>query len=234
MGTIGSAYVAGLESAGIVATLKHFMRLLGLACGTQPRAGVDRAARVRGRDPAPFEMALRTGVRSVMNSYADNDGVPAAADAGLFTDLLRGEYGFTGTVVSDYFSVAFLHKLHGVAAGREDAAAQALTAGIDVELPTVDCFGEPLLEGLYFERVDVALVDRALTRVLTQKVELGLLDPGYSPRLARISTWTTRSPARSPARWPNARSCCCRTTACCRWRASAWPSWDRGPTSPAR
>lgn len=181
VGTIGSAYVAGLESAGIVATLKHF------AGYSASRAGRNHApVSIGPREFAdvilpPFEMALRTGVRSVMNSYADNDGVPAAADAGLFTDLLRGEYGFTGTVVSDYFSVAFLHKLHGVAAGREDAAAQALTAGIDVELPTVDCFGEPLLEGLYFERVDVALVDRALTRVLTQKVELGLLDPGYSP-----------------------------------------------------
>ncbi|MGI5507349.1 glycoside hydrolase family 3 N-terminal domain-containing protein [Lentzea sp. CA-135723] len=181
VGTIGAAYVAGLESAGIVSTLKHF------AGYSASRAGRNHApVSIGPREFAdvvlpPFEMALRAGARSVMNSYADNDGVPAAADAGLLTDRLRDEYGFTGTLVSDYFSVAFLHKLHGVAAGREDAAAQALAAGIDVELPTVDCYGEPLLEGLYFDRVDVALVDRALTRVLTQKIELGLLDPGYSP-----------------------------------------------------
>ncbi|MFD4669085.1 glycoside hydrolase family 3 N-terminal domain-containing protein [Lentzea sp. NPDC058450] len=181
VGTIGAAYVAGLESAGIVSTLKHF------AGYSASRAGRNHApVSIGPREFAdvvlpPFEMALRAGARSVMNSYADNDGVPAAADAGLLTDRLRDEYGFTGTVVSDYFSVAFLHKLHGVAAGREDAAAQALTAGIDVELPTVDCYGEPLLEGMYFDRVDAALVDRALTRVLTQKIELGLLDPGYSP-----------------------------------------------------
>ncbi|MET9231550.1 glycoside hydrolase family 3 N-terminal domain-containing protein [Lentzea sp. NPDC003310] len=181
VGTIGAAYVAGLESAGIVSTLKHF------AGYSASRAGRNHApVSIGPREMAdvvlpPFEMALRAGARSVMNSYADNDGVPAAADGTLLTDLLRDVYGFTGTLVSDYFSVAFLHKLHGIASGREDAAAQALAAGIDVELPTVDCFGEPLLEGLHFDRVDMGLIDRALTRVLTQKVELGLLDPDYSP-----------------------------------------------------
>ncbi|HEX7301850.1 beta-glucosidase family protein [Lentzea sp.] len=181
VGTIGSAYVAGLESSGVVSTLKHF------AGYSASRAGRNHApVSIGPREFAdvilpPFEMALRAGARSVMNSYADNDGVPAASDTTLLTDRLRDLYGFTGTVVADYFSVAFLHKLHGVAAGREDAAALALTAGIDVELPTVDCFGEPLLEGLQHGRVDLELVDRALSRVLAQKFELGLLDPGYSP-----------------------------------------------------
>ncbi|MCX2951749.1 beta-glucosidase [Lentzea sp. NEAU-D7] len=181
VGTIGAAYVAGLESAGIVSTLKHF------AGYSASRAGRNLApVSIGPRELAdvllpPFEMALRAGARSVMNSYSDNDGVPVAADPAMLTERLRGEYGFTGTVVADYFSVAFLHKLHGVAAGREDAAAQALTAGIDVELPTVDCYGEPLLEGLHSGRVDEAVVDRALSRVLAQKFELGLLDPGYSP-----------------------------------------------------
>ncbi len=179
VGTIGAAYVAGLESAGIVATLKHF------AGYSASRAGRNLApVSVGPRELAdvllpPFEMALRAGARSVMNSYTDNDGVPVAADPAMLTTLLREEYGFTGTVVADYFSVAFLHKLHRVAADREDAAAQALTAGIDVELPTVDCYGDPLLAGLEAGRIDSALVDRALTRVLTQKCELGLLD--FSP-----------------------------------------------------
>ncbi|MCG8926366.1 beta-glucosidase [Lentzea sp. CC55] len=181
VGVVGAAYVEGLESAGVVSTLKHF------AGYSASRAGRNHApVSIGPREFAdvilpPFEMALRAGARSVMNSYADNDGVPAAADSTLLTDRLRDEYGFTGTLVSDYFSVAFLHKLHGVAAGREEAAELALAAGIDVELPTVDCFGDPLLEGLEAGRIDMALVDRALTRVLAQKFELGLLDPGYSP-----------------------------------------------------
>ncbi len=101
----------------------------------------------------------------------------------MLTELLRGHYGFTGTVVADYFAVPFLEKLHGVAADREDAAIQSLTAGIDVELPTVDCYGEPLLAALDAGRADEALVDRALERVLLQKCELGLLDPGYTPEI---------------------------------------------------
>ncbi|GAA3678072.1 glycoside hydrolase family 3 N-terminal domain-containing protein [Lentzea roselyniae] len=181
VGTIGAAYVAGVESAGVVATLKHF------AGYSLSRAGRNMApVSIGSRELAdvilpPFEMALRAGARSVMNSYTSNDGVPVAADPAMLTDLLRGEYGFTGTVVADYFAVAFLYRLHGVAAGREDSAAQALAAGIDVELPTVDCYGEPLLAEIDAGRVDLALVDRALERVLRQKCELGLLDPDFSP-----------------------------------------------------
>ncbi len=183
VGTIGAAYVAGLESTGVIATLKHFVGY------SASRAGRNLApVSVGPRELAdvllpPFEMALRAGARSVMNAYIDNDGVPAAADPALLTDLLRDGYGFTGTVVADYFSVAFLHKLHGVAADRGDAAGQALAAGIDVELPTVDCYGEPLLAAVERGAVDAAVVDRALERVLRQKCELGLLDEDWVPEV---------------------------------------------------
>ncbi|OXM69123.1 beta-glucosidase family protein [Amycolatopsis vastitatis] len=183
VGTIGSAYVAGLESAGIVATLKHFVGY------SASRAGRNLAPVSAGpREIAdvllpPFELALRAGARSVMNTYTDIDGVPGAADPSLLTGLLRDTYGFDGTVVSDYFSVAFLHRLHRVAADRGDAAGQALTAGIDVELPTMDCYGEPLLAAVEGGAVDAAAVDRALERVLRQKCELGLLDADWAPEV---------------------------------------------------
>ncbi len=183
VGTIGSAYVAGLESAGVVATLKHFVGY------SASRAGRNLApVSVGPREIAdvllpPFELALRAGARSVMNSYTDVDGVPAVADEALLTDLLRDTYGFTGTLVADYFSVAFLHRLHGVAADRSDAAGQALTAGVDVELPTMDCYGEPLLAAVEEGSVDAAVVDRALERVLRQKCELGLLDADWAPEV---------------------------------------------------
>ena len=127
----------------------------------------------------PFEMALRAGARSVMSSYTDLDGVPVAADPTLLTGLLRDGFGFTGTVVSDYFSVAFLHTLHGVAGTRTSAAHLALQAGVDVELPMVDCYGEPLRTGIESGLIDMALLDRAVARVLSQKCELGLLDPDW-------------------------------------------------------
>ncbi|MGY1633913.1 beta-glucosidase [Geodermatophilus sp. SYSU D01186] len=181
VGTIGSAYVRGLQSSGIVATLKHFVGY------SASRAGRNLAPVSAGpREIAdvllpPFEMALRAGARSVMNSYTDIDGVPAAADPALLTTLLRETYGFTGTVVADYFSIAFLQTLHGVAASPGEAAGRALEAGIDVELPTVACYGEPLVEAVRSGAVDEGLVDRALRRVLLQKCELGLLDADWSP-----------------------------------------------------
>jgi beta-xylosidase len=177
---IGSAYVRGLESAGVVSTLKHFVGY------SASRAGRNMApVSVGPRELAdvllpPFEAALRAGARSVMNSYTDIDGVPVAADVTLLTDLLRGTYGFTGTVVSDYFAVSFLQTLHGAAASRGEAAGLALQAGIDIELPTVDCYGEPLLDAIVSGAIDITLVDRAVERVLTQKCELGLLDVGWS------------------------------------------------------
>jgi beta-xylosidase len=179
---IGSAYVRGLESTGIVATLKHF------AGYSASRAGRNLApVSVGPREFAdvilpPFEAALREGgARSVMHSYTEIDGVPSAADERLLTGLLRQEWGFDGTVVADYFGVRFLERLHRVAAGPGEAAGLALRAGVDTELPSVDAFGTPLLEALRAGRVEVALVDRALHRVLRQKIDLGLLDPGYAP-----------------------------------------------------
>ncbi|MEV1159013.1 glycoside hydrolase family 3 N-terminal domain-containing protein [Micromonospora chokoriensis] len=180
VGTTGAAYVRGLERAGVVATLKHF------AGYSASRGGRNLAPVPMGpRELAdvilpPFEMALRHGgARSVMNSYAEIDGLPVAADPGLLTGLLRDEWGFTGTVVADYFAVRFLETLHGVAADAADAARLALRAGIDVELPTVDTFGAPLVEAVRRGEVDEALIDCALRRVLIQKIELGLLDEGW-------------------------------------------------------
>jgi beta-xylosidase len=186
VGTIGSAYVRGLESAGVVSTLKHFVGY------SASRAGRNLApVSIGPREVAdvllpPFEMALRAGARSIMNSYTDLDGVPVAADPALLTELLRGTYGFAGTVVADYFAVSFLHTLHGVAATPADAAALALSAGIDVELPTVNCYGAPLLSAVESGQVDVATIDRALERVLEQKCELGLLDTEWSPERAAL------------------------------------------------
>ncbi|MGJ5753901.1 beta-xylosidase [Streptomyces puniciscabiei] len=182
VGTIGTAYVRGLESAGVVATLKHF-------AGYASSAGARNLAPVRAgvREFAdvtlpPFEMALREGgARSVMAAYTETDGVPASADPRLLTGLLREEWGFTGTVVADYFGIGFLQTLHRVAADEEEAAHRALAAGIDVELPTVKCYGTPLVTAVREGRIPQALVDRAARRVLLQKCELGLLDPDWRP-----------------------------------------------------
>ncbi|MYX26372.1 glycosyl hydrolase [Streptomyces sp. SID8381] len=180
--TIATAYVRGLESAGIVATLKHFA---GYAASTGARnlapvrAGAREFADVT---LMPFEMALREGgARSVMAAYNEIDGVPASADPHLLTEVLRERWGFTGTVVADYFGIDFLQTLHRVAAGPADSGRLALTAGVDVELPTVKCYGDSLVAAVRAGTVPESLVDRAARRVLLQKCELGLLDADWAP-----------------------------------------------------
>jgi beta-xylosidase len=180
--TIATSYVRGLESTGIVATLKHFAGYSG-SRGARNHAPVP----VGPRELAdvflpPFEMALREGgARSVMAAYNDIDGQPAGSHTELLTGLLREEWGFTGTVVADYFAISFLELSHRVAESPAAAAALALVAGIDVELPAVRCYGQPLLEAVRSGEVAESLVDRAVLRVLTQKAELGLLDTDWSP-----------------------------------------------------
>ncbi|RAO19858.1 glycoside hydrolase family 3 N-terminal domain-containing protein [Micromonospora noduli] len=180
VGTIGTSYVRGLQSQGVHATLKHF------AGYSASRAGRNFApVHVGRRELAdvllpPFEMAIIDGdARSVMHSYTEIDGVPVAADPTMLTGILRDQWGFDGTVVADYYGVAFLNLLHHVASDHADAAGQALTAGLDVELPTGDAYltlGESVRAG----KLDEALIDRAVLRVLRQKHDLGLLDATFT------------------------------------------------------
>jgi len=176
IGTLATAYVKGLQSAGIIATLKHFA---GYAAS---RAARNHAPVHMGKRELidmifyPFELAVREGnVGSVMNSYADIDGEAPAASHWLLTEVLREQWGFEGTVVADYWSVAFLEKMHHVAADQAEAARLAISAGLDVELPHTGGYrtlAQQVRDGLLEESV----LDTSVRRVLRQKAELGLLD----------------------------------------------------------
>lgn len=180
-GVLGTEYVKGLQSSGVIATLKHF------AGHAASRAGRNHAPVSIGLrelheiDLVPFEMAVRLGkVGAVMNSYADIDGVAPAASRWLMTELLRETWGFEGTVVSDYWAVNFLQSMHRVVATTRDAAVTTLRAGMDVELPETNTFPE-LLDAIRDGELEVEVLDTAVRRVLRQKVELGLLDPDFDP-----------------------------------------------------
>jgi beta-xylosidase len=180
--TLGTAYVRGLQSAGVIATLKHFVGYSASRAGRNFGPVAVGARELADVLLPPFEMALRDGnAGSVMHAYTEIDGLPPAADPALLTDLLRTRWGFSGTVVADYFGISFLTRLHSVAADLTEAAALALTAGVDVELPAAHCYGAPLVAAVRAGMVPEALVDRAAARVLRQKCELGLLDPDWSP-----------------------------------------------------
>ena len=183
VGTVGTAYVRGLESAGLVATLKHFAGYSTSRGGRNLAPAAATPRQVADQLLPPFEMALRLGgARSVMHAYTAIDGIPTAADPALLSGVLRDTWGFGGTVVADYFGISFLELLHGVAADPGHAASLALSAGVDVELPAVRCFGPPLIDAVERGDIDESLIDRAARRVLLQKCELGLLDSSWDPR----------------------------------------------------
>ncbi|MFN8074223.1 MAG: glycoside hydrolase family 3 N-terminal domain-containing protein [Kineosporiaceae bacterium] len=197
IGVLGSAWVAGVQSRGVVATAKHF-------------AGHSASLGARNQAPAalgprefadlhllPFEMAVRLArVGSVMHSYAGVDGMPPAGDRVLLTEILRERFGFDGFVVADFLGVTFLHTHHKVAASLLEAGAMALTAGLDMELTNAKCFplvGEEVKAG----RFDAAVLDEAVLRVLRAKARAGLLDgvgPGGDPAAARAAWEPTLGP----------------------------------------
>ncbi len=181
VGTVGTAYVKGLQEAGVDATIKHFVGY------SASRAGRNHAPVSIGTRELedillpPFEMAVREGqVASVMNSYSDLDGVPAGASRHLLTHVLRERWGFSGTVVSDYWSVSFLHAMHRVVDDLTGAGALSLAAGMDVELPETGAFAH-LADAVDRGLVAKDQVREAARRVLRQKVRHGLLDADWNP-----------------------------------------------------
>lgn len=178
VGTIGTAFVQGLQSTGVQATLKHFLAYSASVAGRNHGPVSAGPREIADVYLPPFEMAIAEGgARSVMGAYVAIDGEPVTGSASYLTELLREKLDFDGVVVADYFAVAFLEVMQDVAANRGEAAALALEAGIDVELPTGDAYLEPLVERVRAGLLDEGYVDRAVLRVLGQKEELGLLDP---------------------------------------------------------
>lgn len=181
VGELGTAYVTGLQSGGVHATLKHFA---GYAASRAGRNHAPVSVGMRELEDVilpPFERAVREGdARSVMNSYADFDGEAPAASRRLLTEILRDRWGFTGTVVSDYWAVSFLETMHRIAESQDDAGAISIAAGMDVELPETNAFRNLAL-AVADGRLSADVLDTAVRRVLTQKAELGLLDAGWTP-----------------------------------------------------
>ena len=170
-----------------------------------------------------------------MNGYHELDGVPCAANEQLLNGILRGSWGFDGIVVADYFSVDQLAAYHGLARSKSEAAVLALGAGIDVELPSSDCFAEPLLQ---------AVETRRRGHRSTRSTRSGA-SCGSSSRWACSSTLTSTRARRSRpstpmriVRWRRrlrARaSCSSATRACCRSGRRRAPSPSSVPTPTRR
>jgi beta-glucosidase len=181
---LGVAYIRGLQgddlANGIVATAKHFVGYSMSEGGMNwapPHIGWREMREVY---MFPFEAAVREAkLASLMNAYHELDGEPCGSSRELLTEILRGEWGFDGTVVSDYFAVNMLQEYHHVARSKAEGAHQALDAGIDVELPFTDCYGAPLRDAVQSGIIPESLIDVSVRRVLAQKIALGLFDNPY-------------------------------------------------------
>jgi len=183
---LGVAAIAGFQGVGptidkahVLATAKHF------AVHGQPEGGTNVAPGnyservVREYFLKPFQAAVQEAhVGTVMASYNEIDGVPSHANKHLLKDVLRQEWGFDGALVSDYFGIAELIKIHHVAATPAEAARMALDAGVDIDLPFVagyDTLPEQVKQGTVSEKD----IDRAAGNILRAKFLTGLFDDPY-------------------------------------------------------
>ena len=176
---MGVAFCKPIESQGVVTTPKHFVANVGDG-GRDSHAIEVSETQLREIYLPPFLACFReAGSRSVMASYNSVNGLPASSNHWLLTDLLRGEWGFQGFVVSDYGSVSGIESSHMAVANASEGAERALSAGLDVELPQAYFYGKPLLQAIKDKRVSMAVLDTAVARVLKAKFQLGLFDNPY-------------------------------------------------------
>ena len=183
--TLGVEQVRGLQESGLVSTLKHF------AVYSIPKGGRDGEART---DPQaswrevetlylePFRRAVRDGgALGVMASYNDYDGIPIEANRRFLTDILRGEFGFRGYVVSDTGAVEFIHAKHRTAPTAADAIRQSVEAGLNIRtnFTRPEAYVEPLRQLVRDGRLDPAVIDARVRDILRVKFWLGLFDRPY-------------------------------------------------------
>jgi len=183
---IGLAAIHGFQGRTLpLAKDKVFVTLKHMTGHGQPESGTNVGpAQVSERTLRenffpPFERAVKeANVRSVMPSYNEIDGVPSHASRWLLHDVLRGEWGFRGATMSDYFAIRELVTRHRMYETPDDAAMAAMHAGVDVELPDGEAYNR-LPELVRAGKVPQADIDAAVRRILTMKFEGGFFETPY-------------------------------------------------------
>ena len=176
-GTLGSAVIKGMQQH-LAATVKHF------AAYGIPEGGHNGAAAQTGPNMlfsdyiSNFEMAVKNGAKSIMTSYNAIDGIPCTSNSYLLKDVLREQWGFNGIVFSDLGSIWALHSTHRTAENQLVATAQAINAGVDIDLGASN-YGAYLKTAVEQGLVPIENVDDAVRRVLRFKYEIGLFDNPY-------------------------------------------------------
>lgn len=182
---LGVEEVRGIQEERVVSTLKHF------AVYSVPQGGRDGEARtnpqVTWRDVqtiylAPFRRAVRDGgALGVMASYNDYNGIPIEANPLFLTEILRGEFGFKGYVVSDSGAVEFIFRKHRTATSPADAVRQAVAAGLNIrtDFTQPEVYGKLLRENVASGALPMSTIDSRVRDILRVKFWLGLFDQPY-------------------------------------------------------
>jgi beta-glucosidase len=186
----------------LLATAKHFAAYGAAEGGRDYNIANISERTLRDVYLPPFQAAVDAGVQSVMAAFNEVDGVPMHANRRLIHDVLRGEWGFDGVVVSDYTGVLELIK-HGVAADRGDAGVLALRAGVDVDMIS-EIYTKDVPARAQAGALPIATIDDSVRRVLQAKCRLGLFDDPYrysdpSREKTRVLTAGHRKAARAMA-----------------------------------
>ncbi len=186
VGEMGVAAIQGLQGDALpLASDKVFATLKHMTGHGQPESGTNIGPAPYGERTLrefffpPFEEAVhRTNVRAVMASYNEIDGVPSHVNTWLLHDVLRGEWGYQGAIVSDYFAIEQLTDIHHVVPDHAAGAVRALRAGVDVDNPNGASFGT-LVASVRAGKITEKEIDVAVRRFLTMKFEAGLFDHPY-------------------------------------------------------
>ncbi len=161
----------------VASCVKHFAAY-GAPEGGREYNTVDMSERKLRQEYLPaYQSAVQVGCKMIMTSFNTVDGIPSSGNSWLMRDVLRDEWGFQGTVVSDYAAIKELID-HGVAKDEEEAAILALKAGVDMDMKTPvyeKNIGVLIKEG----KISEELLDEAVLRILTLKNELGLFEDPY-------------------------------------------------------
>lgn len=212
---IAAAQVRGFQgqdpsSPGrLLACMKHFAGYGAAVGGRDYDAAYISDAELYNVYLPPFKAAVDAGVGSAMSAYMDLNDVPATGNAFLLRDVLRTQWGFKGFVVSDADAVGNL-VTHGFAEDKSDAAARALTAGVDMEMslplgPISGAYSSSLAKHVQEGRVTKAQLDEAVRRVLEAKFKVGLFENPYADE-SRVATIHNNPDHRSLARVAAQRS----------------------------
>ncbi|KSU54832.1 beta-glucosidase [Microbacterium enclense] len=190
--SMGVSFVRGLQSGnlseGIIATAKHFIGYSAPEGGSNLAAFEGGPRRIRDLHAFAFEAAIHdAGLASVMNSYSDVDGVPAAASRAVLTDLLRETLGFEGFVSADYGTIEQIVDRQRAATTPGEAGRLAINAGLDTEFPVPFGFGEALAAEVEAGRVSPDVLDLAAHRILSAKFAVGLFERPYPAETINVA-----------------------------------------------